>query len=179
MNVVRIGAFLCLALGALASGAGAQVPTRPPVRPTTPPVRRDTLPLRTRADSLRARADTGLVADTAARANFSAPDSVLARLLALPGYNVTRYQSETIFFDALSRGIQLTTRAIVQRDSQVVKTDTIAVQKLKDGHVFAFAGDTKEKWDDAWLVIVTAGERPRSVRPEAGRLPKMLGSRSL
>lgn len=40
----------------------------------------------------------------------------------------------------------------------LVKTDSIAVQKLKDGHVFAFAGDTKEKWDDAWLVIVTAGE---------------------
>ncbi len=40
----------------------------------------------------------------------------------------------------------------------LVKTDAIAVQKLKDGHVFAFAGDTKEKWDDAWLVIVTAGE---------------------
>ena len=40
----------------------------------------------------------------------------------------------------------------------LVKTDSIAVQKLKDGHVFAFAGDTKEKWDDAWLVILTSAE---------------------
>lgn len=40
----------------------------------------------------------------------------------------------------------------------LVKTDAVAIQKLKEGHVFAFAGDTKEKWDDAWLVIVTAGE---------------------
>lgn len=40
----------------------------------------------------------------------------------------------------------------------LVKTDAVSIQKLKDGHVFAFAGDTKEKWDDAWLVIVTADQ---------------------
>ncbi len=126
MTCVKMLALVALALSAVATGAAAQVPTRPPVRTPTTPVRRDTLPpLRTRADSLRARADTGAVADTAAKANFAAPDSVLQRLLSLPGYSVTRYQGESIIFDALSRAIQLTTRAIVERDSQLVKSDTI------------------------------------------------------
>lgn len=38
----------------------------------------------------------------------------------------------------------------------VVKTEACPIAKLKAGHIFAFAGDTKEKWDDAWLVIVTS-----------------------
>ena len=42
-----------------------------------------------------------------------------------PGYSITRYQGESIIFDALSRAIQLTTKAIVQKDSQLVKSDTI------------------------------------------------------
>lgn len=121
MTLVKRLPLVVLLLSALATMTEAQVPTRPP----TQPVRRDTLPLRTRADSQRARADTGAVADTAAKANFAQPDSVLQRLLGLPGYNVTRYQSERIIFDALSRAIQLTTKAIVQRDSQLVKSDTI------------------------------------------------------
>ena len=39
-----------------------------------------------------------------------------------------------------------------------IKTESCSIEKLKAGHIFAFAGDTKEKWDDAWLVIVTAVE---------------------
>ncbi len=46
----------------------------------------------------------------------------------------------------------------VKTDGQpaVIKTEYCSIAKLKAGHIVAFAGDTKEKWDDAWLVIVTA-----------------------
>ena len=46
----------------------------------------------------------------------------------------------------------------VKTDGQpaVIKTEYCPIAKLKAGHIVAFAGDTKEKWDDAWLVIVTA-----------------------
>jgi hypothetical protein len=38
----------------------------------------------------------------------------------------------------------------------VIKTEVCPIAKLKAGHIFAYAGETKEKWDDAWLVIVTS-----------------------
>ena len=82
--------------------------------------------LRTKADSLRALGDTLLARDTLTRANFAPPDSVMQRLLNLPGYTTTQYQGGTVAFDALTRAIQLTTKAIVQRDSQLVKSDTIS-----------------------------------------------------
>jgi hypothetical protein len=63
--------------------------------------------------------------DTIAKANFTEPDSVMRRLLSTPGYSITRYQGEGITFDALTRGLDLTDKAIVQRDSQLVKSDTI------------------------------------------------------
>ena len=46
----------------------------------------------------------------------------------------------------------------VKGDGQpaVIKTEYCPIAKLKAGHIVAFAGDTKEKWDDAWVVIVTA-----------------------
>jgi hypothetical protein len=78
-----------------------------------------------RPDTLRQRGDTLTARDTVSKANFVAPDSVMLRLLATPGYNVTQYQGEQISFDAVSRAIQLTRKAMVQRDSQLVKSDTI------------------------------------------------------
>ncbi|MDB4914422.1 MAG: hypothetical protein JWM95_2066 [Gemmatimonadetes bacterium] len=110
------------------SEAAAQVPipTGPPPRlPAPVSARKDTL--RTAADSARARADSLAAAkDTAVKANFAPPDSVLQRLLSLPGYSPTRYQGEVITFDAESRAIKLTNKAMVQRDSMVVKSDTIS-----------------------------------------------------
>ena len=111
MKHIRV--LLLLLVGScagLASMARAQVPVRPPAKPVTAPPRGDTL--RTRADSLRARGDTLTGRDTVARANFAAPDSVMQRLLATPGYTVTRYQGNIITFDALTRAFQLTERAI-------------------------------------------------------------------
>jgi hypothetical protein len=40
----------------------------------------------------------------------------------------------------------------------LVKSEPFPIEKLKAGHVFAFGGETKEKWDDAWLVVVTSDE---------------------
>jgi hypothetical protein len=40
----------------------------------------------------------------------------------------------------------------------VVKTDVADIAKMRKGHVYVFGGDTKEKWDDAWLVILTADD---------------------
>ncbi|CAN5340091.1 hypothetical protein BH09GEM1_BH09GEM1_46490 [soil metagenome] len=113
-------AFVALcAATAFATDAGAQV-VRPNPRPTgapaRPPVRRD---------SLRAPGDTTTRVDSLTTPTFAAPDSVIRRLLAKPGYNVTRYQGDIITFDALTRAMQLTQKAMVQRDSQFVKSDTI------------------------------------------------------
>ncbi|NUR33505.1 MAG: LPS-assembly protein LptD [Gemmatimonadaceae bacterium] len=91
--------------------------------PTPAPGRR---PVPTRPDTVRGRADSVAARDTIARANFAPPDSVMLRLLNTPGYTVTQYQGEQISFDAVTRAVQLTKRAVVQRDSQLVKSDTIS-----------------------------------------------------
>ena len=115
----RLALLALCALATFATDARAQV-GRPSPRPTglpaRPPVRRDTL---------RAPGDTTTRVDSLTEATFAAPDSVIRRLLAKPGYNVTRYQGDVITFDALTRAMQLTQKAMVQRDSQFVKSDTI------------------------------------------------------
>ena len=128
MTQLRVVPLVMLLWMGAASVVRAQVPVpvpvRPPARPVTVPARGDTL--RTRADSLRARLDTTARRDSLATPAFAAPDSVMQRLLSTPGYTVTRYQGEIITFDALTRAFQLTEKAIAQRDSQLVKSDTIS-----------------------------------------------------
>ena len=112
----RLAVLAAMLLPLGASAARGQVG-----RPQTPP-----RPMAgARPDTLRGRGDTLTTRDTAAKANFAPPDSVMLRLLNTPGYNVTQYQGEQISFDAVTRGIQLTRKAIVLRDSQLVKSDTI------------------------------------------------------
>ncbi|HEY2065751.1 MAG TPA: putative LPS assembly protein LptD, partial [Gemmatimonadaceae bacterium] len=108
-------AALVLVVVAAWRAEGQGRPGRPPgQRP--PPARGDTLH----------KSDSITVKDTIGKANFVEPDSVMRRLLSTPGYTITRYQGEGITFDAITRGIQLTNKAVVQRgDSQVVKSDTI------------------------------------------------------
>jgi hypothetical protein len=106
---------------AIVCGAGMATPALAQVsRPGAPP-----RPAPVRGDTIRQRGDTTVARDTVAKANFAPPDSVMLRLLNTPGYSVTQYQGEQISFDAVTRAIQLTTKAIVQRDSQLVKSDTI------------------------------------------------------
>jgi hypothetical protein len=119
---LRVVVLLLLAWTLCPASASAQLPTPTRVRPSVP-AGRDTL--RARGDTLRTRADSMAAADTAAKANFATPDTVMQRLMAMPGYNVKRYQGESILFDAVSRGMQLVGKAIVQSDSQLVKSDTI------------------------------------------------------
>ena len=122
----RVAALLLLACATAPTALWAQLPTRParPLpRPTVVPARGDTI--RNRADTGAVRVDSIANRDTVGKANFAPPDSVMQRLMSTPGYSVTRYQSESIIFDALSRAINLTTKAIVEKDSQVVKSDTI------------------------------------------------------
>ena len=109
------GVLAALLVLLAAADAGAQVNRPQPPRPVAG----------ARPDTLRQRGDTLAGRDTLARANFAAPDSVMLRLLNTPGYSVTRYQGVEISFDALTRAIELTRNAIVQRDSQLVKSDTI------------------------------------------------------
>ncbi|MEO7711752.1 MAG: putative LPS assembly protein LptD [Gemmatimonadaceae bacterium] len=109
--------LIAIALAAQAPEVVAQV-NRPTQAPRSIP--------RARADTLRPRGDSLAVSDTIGKANFAAPDSVMLRLLNTPGYSVTQYQGESISFDAVTRAIQLTTKAIVQRDSQLVKSDSIS-----------------------------------------------------
>ncbi len=123
MTALRIvGLSLALLCGVTAVAA-AQV--RRPTMPT-PGQRsggaRDTV--RAGRDSLGAR-DTLAVADSLAEARFADPDSTMRRLLALPDYSITRYQGEEVTFDVATRGLVLERSAMVQRDSQLVKSDTI------------------------------------------------------
>ncbi|MEP6620093.1 MAG: putative LPS assembly protein LptD [bacterium] len=121
MKFVRCLLLVLVALMGVSWAVRAQVPTRSPVRP--PVTRADSL--RAKADSLRPKGDTASAKDTVARANFVEPDSVMQRLQGLKGYTVTQYQGGTITFDAVSRAIELAKHAIVVRDSQLVKSDTI------------------------------------------------------
>jgi hypothetical protein len=152
VKVMRALLLLLLVWSLRPVSVHAQIPTRPqPVRTPAPFTRADTL--RMRADSLRARGDTSVKVDTAAKANFAAPDSVMQRLMNLQGYNITRYQSDNILFDALSRGIQLTNKAIVLKDSQLVKSDTIT---YNNGANSIRVGSAPGKRN----VMVTTGQAP-------------------
>ncbi|MFI5256214.1 MAG: putative LPS assembly protein LptD [Gemmatimonadales bacterium] len=116
MRLPRRALVALALLSAAPTFTGAQLPTRAAAsRGDSVRARGDTL---TRRDTLTAK-------DTIGKANFVAPDSVMQRLLNMPGYTVTRYQAEEITFDAITRALQFTKRAIVQRDSQLVKSDSI------------------------------------------------------
>ena len=115
MSMRRLAVVLAIALAGAAGPAFAQV-GRPGQAPR---------PLPVRGDTIRQRGDSAVARDTVGKANFAPPDSVMLRLLNTPGYSVTQYQGEQISFDAVTRAIQLTSKAIVQRDSQLVKSDTI------------------------------------------------------
>ena len=109
-------------------------------------------PLPTRADTTTRR-DTTAAKDTLAKANFAPPDSVMQRLLNLPGYTVTRYKAEDISFDAVTRALLFVGSSVVQRDSQIVKSDTIA---------YSGSGSTVRVGTDSTgrSVFVTPGQAP-------------------
>lgn len=99
-----------VASGVAASAVAAQVIPRLPTRQAPQrPAPRDTT-----HDSLAVKWPT--------------PDSIAQGLLNKPNYSITRYQSDTAFFDAEHRVIDLLAagkrRAVVDRDGQVVSSDS-------------------------------------------------------
>lgn len=41
---------------------------------------------------------------------------------------------------------------------KAVDTRLQSIEKLRKGHVLVYGGDSKDNWDDAWLVVVTVAE---------------------
>ena len=131
MKLLRVMVLVGVVGGVGMQQLQGQVPTRAPVRPSAGqlPGRPDTL--RTKADSLRAGADTLASKDTVARANFTPPDSVMQRLLGMPGYTTTQYQGATISFDAISRAIELSKKAIVRSSSSTIEAGSSPARILQ------------------------------------------------
>jgi hypothetical protein len=141
---MRVGRRIALAAGfitALAAWCAPSLAAQQPGRPL--PTRTDTA----------TRRDTSAAKDTLAKPNFAPPDSVMQRLLNLPGYTVTRYKAEDITFDAITRALLFVNSAVVQRDSQLVKSDTIA---------YSGSGSTVRVGTDSAgrSVFVTPGQAP-------------------
>ncbi len=159
-------------LVALLTPAGelrAQVP-RPGV-PRQPPAARDTL--RSERDTTRAARDT-----TAPRVRWAEPDSVMQALLRREGYTVTRYQADTVSFDARTRTLSLDARrggvAAVQRDSQLVVADTGIIYSERTGEAVArgnlvFRDPSRNAADVTARGPATYNLRERSARVFGGR----------
>ncbi len=43
-------------------------------------------------------------------------------------------------------------------DAKEVASKTTSLKELKAGHLFVYVGDSKDRWDDAWAVIVRAAK---------------------
>lgn len=41
-------------------------------------------------------------------------------------------------------------------EPRVLKTDRIPEERLRAGHAIVFGGDSKDNWEDAWFVVLTA-----------------------
>jgi LptD protein len=140
---------LALVVMTLLAGVSLRARAQRPggIRPSQP----SRPPAAARPDTARGKGDSVTVRDTVNKATFAPPDSVMMRLLNTPNSSVTQYQGEKITFDAQSRGVALTKKAIVQRDSELVKSDstitysgsgsTIRVNSRANGHnVFVTPG---------------------------------------
>jgi hypothetical protein len=127
----RAAAVVVLAIAPAAAAAQVPVPVRRAGADTlrTPVTRADSLA----ADSARARGDTLRVApldsmrrDTVGGAKrelvkWAVADSMMEALLVREGYSITRYQGDSVQFDARTRVLDLVgTPAAVERDKQLL-----------------------------------------------------------
>ena len=126
----RPGLAALLMVAAFPLVVSAQIVPRRPAPGQPPVTRRDTL---TRRDSLNRR---GLARDTtqkkdSALVNWTAADQTMQDLLNRRGYMVTRYEGDTVTFDAKRRAMRIVAgskkQAAVQRGTQTVVTDTSIV----------------------------------------------------
>lgn len=111
--------------------AWAQEPERPPPKPVAAAT--DTIP----RDSTQVRPGQAVDTATARRLGlptgpkytFAPDDSVLAQLLTLPGYESTRYRSESATLYAEERRIFLDGKAMTQRGTTTLEADSITYQE--------------------------------------------------
>ncbi len=121
--MIRLVVLLVAVMVTLPGIASAQKrPTRP-VQPPRPPVAQP---------SQREPSRAPVVTDSAARdttkqsiVEWAEMDSVMAELMARGGYSVTRYQGNTVVFDARRREMTLIGKAAVQREPSTLASDTI------------------------------------------------------
>jgi len=116
-------AALVLLLGLGVTGAAAQDPPPPPPAPT------DTLPADTTARPA-GRVDTAsarrLGLPSAPTRTFPAPDSLMAALLRLSGFESTRYMADTATFFGGERRLQLAGRAITDRAGAILEAELVS-----------------------------------------------------
>ncbi len=124
-NTTASAALVLIAL--LASPAEAQQP--PPVqrpRPTQP--RLDSL-----ADTTRAQLDSAsarrLGLPTAPKLQFPPNDSIIADLLDLEGFEITRYRSDTARVEAIEREVRLQGNAMTERAGSILEARTIVYRE--------------------------------------------------
>jgi Tat protein translocase TatC len=110
-------------LAIMTSTADAQ---RPPPR-AQPPARRDSLVDTTgaAAPKLDTASARRLGLPTAPKAQFPASDSIIADLLDLEGYEITRYRSDTARVEAIDRQVQLQGNAMTERAGSTLEARTI------------------------------------------------------
>ena len=129
----RLARGLLVAVVLLApSVAAAQRPERPPRRPTTPAAPRGqgtTKADTTRPPAARPPGDTTAApADTTAKklVDWAEEDSVMRALREREGYVVTRYQGDTVVFDAATRALTLVgDPSAVARGEALLVSDTL------------------------------------------------------
>ena len=128
-RVSRHVALLAALLAPMA--AMAQRPERPPRRPpTTRPTdeRPTTRPDTARPAGPRVPGDTTAATDSSKKqlVEWAAEDSVMRALRERPGYIVTRYQGDTVVFDAATRALTLTgDPSAVARGEALLVSDTL------------------------------------------------------
>jgi hypothetical protein len=133
-----------------------------------------------RTDTTRASTDSAGVGRDTTRVlvKWAEPDSVMEELLRRRGYAVTRYQADTVTFDAQTKTLRLDGRAggvaAVQRDSQLVVADTAIIYSERTGEAVArgnlvFRDPTRNAADVTARGSATYNLRDRSARVYGGR----------
>lgn len=119
----RLGLFLVAAMVVLPGAASAQRRPRPGEPPRPPVVR----PGQGARPSREPVAKDSAARDTTQKdiVEWAEMDSVMAELMARAGYAVTRYQGNTVVFDARRREMTLIGKAAVQREPSTLASDTI------------------------------------------------------
>jgi hypothetical protein len=47
---------------------------------------------------------------------------------------------------------------MAEKPTEPVFTKEVSIEALRKGETVAIGANSKDRWDDAWLVLVTAGE---------------------